>query len=114
MEIIWSSDVDSILSSGRNLIDIGVRNWALERSAALVAVNRLADLGIPVLGGDVYAENGNTIEPNCDSWHCERAAGESPSDFVRRSIFEARKYISKYQIASGHVYFALVPDIVAR
>lgn len=109
MRRIWSEEVDSILSVGRSLEPLGIRNWALESNAALSALESLSDLGIGVLGGDVYVVDGGRVESNYDNWYCNKERGEPSTDFVSRSIFKAKSYIVGYQRKG--VMFAFVPDI---
>ena len=111
MEKFWSSEVDPILGVGRSLKDIGVRNWVLSREDALAALAKLAEIGIAVLGGDVYSVNGRFVESNCDNWYCNRDELESDSAYVERSIAAARSYIVNYRAPEGAVFFAIVPKI---
>ena len=111
MEYIWSEEIDSILSVGRSLTNIGVRNWALGRQAALIGLEQLSAIGVAVLGGDVYAVSGENVESNYDNWYCNRNSGEADADFVERSITKARNYITDYQAATGNVLFAIVPSV---
>lgn len=110
MEHIWSAEIDSVLSVGRSLESIGVRNWALEPRAALNALKQLSSIGVAVLGGDVYAVSGINVESNYDNWYCNRDSGETAVDFVERSIAKARSYITNYQARAGSVLFAIVPN----
>ncbi|MEW9899031.1 Imm40 family immunity protein [Chitinivorax sp. PXF-14] len=114
MENIWSSEIDSILSVGRTLDSVGVRNWALEREAALAALEQLSAIKVAVLGGDVYAVNGANVESNYDNWYCNRDGGEADADFVERSIAKARSYITNYRANAGSVLFAIVPSVVLK
>lgn len=111
MEHIWSSEIDSILSIGRSLESVGVRNWALEREAALAVLEQLCVMRVAVLGGDVYAISGANVESNYDNWYCDRDNGESETDFVERSIAKARSYVANYQAPAGSVLFAIVPSV---
>ena len=110
MENIWSSEIDLILSVGRTLESAGVRNWALERDAALAALEQLSAMGVAVLGGDVYSVSGTNVESNYDSWPCNRDSGEAEADFVERSTVKAMDYIANYQATAGNVLFAIVPE----
>jgi hypothetical protein len=112
MEIIWSKEIDEILSIGRSLKDIGIRNWALNKECALVALDQLAVAGIAVLGGDVYLEHDKTLQSNYDNWYCQRENGESNAAFVKRSIMYSRAYVSNYNMPSLPVLFAIVPEKV--
>jgi hypothetical protein len=110
MENIWSSEIDSILRVGHSLESVGVRNWALEREAALNALEQLCVLGVAVFGGDVYVANSSGVESNYDNWYCNRDVGETDVDFVVRSVAKARNYIANYR-AEGRVLFAIVPNV---
>ena len=111
MENIWSDEIDAILSVGRTLDSVGVRNWALDRDAALAALERLSAMKVAVLGGDVYAVSGVNVESNYDNWYCNRDSGEVDADFAERSIAKARSYIANYRVKSGAVLFAIVPSV---
>ncbi len=114
MEHIWSSEIDSILSVGRTLNSVGVRNWALDKDVALAALEQLRTMQVAVLGGDVYTVSGASLESNYDNWYCNRNSGEADVDFVERSISKARSYITSYQANLGNVFFAIVPSVVSR
>jgi len=109
MEYVWSESIDQILGIGRPLEDIGIRNWALDRRVALTAVAQLAEIGVAVLGGDVYSVTGSVVESNYDNWHCSRKVGETETSYVARSLDEARRYIANYKATEGTVLFSLVP-----
>jgi hypothetical protein len=109
MDQIWSRTADQILSSGEFLGDAGVRNWALTRQEALVAIAELGSEGIAVLGGDVYKRDRAVFVAIGDGWHCDRDAEEDSETFVDRSVEAARKYVERYP-GSDETYFALVPD----
>ncbi|MDD5276208.1 MAG: Imm40 family immunity protein [Methylovulum sp.] len=111
MKIFWSSEIDPILSVGRSLEDVGVRNWALRREDALVALTKLAEIGVAVLGGDVYSVSGGGVESNYDNWYCNRGKPESDSAFVERSIAAAMNYIANYRAEEEAVLFAIVPKV---
>ena len=93
---------------GEFLGDVGVRNWALNKHEALMAVTELGSEGIAVLGGDVYKRDKTVFAATGDGWHCDRDAAEDSETFVDRSIEAARKYIERYP-GSDDIYFVLVP-----
>lgn len=109
MRHIWSEQVDAILAAGRSLDGAEVRNWALAREDALLALEQLREIGVVVLGGDVYVVSGDAVVPSYDNWHCDQGDGESAADFLNRSIDSARNYISSY--GSADAMFAMVPSI---
>jgi hypothetical protein len=112
MKNVWSHGIDSVLSVGRDLGSVGVRNWALERGAALMALEQLSAMKVAVLGGDVYAVKGADVESNYDNWYCNRGGDEADDEFVDRSIAKARSYIANYRADAGGVLFARVPRVV--
>ena len=72
-------------------------------------LDRLYEMQIPVLGGDVYEIANGVIQNNYDSWHCDKLLNESHSDFVSRTIGKAKEYIEDYN--SDHpdkIFFAFV------
>jgi hypothetical protein len=111
MGTIWSNTADAILSVGRSLADVGVRNWALTREQALAAFDQLLAAGIGVFGGDVYKEKSGNIQISYDNWYCDPDPGEQKSEFAVRSVAKAREYIIKYKTWSDEAFlFAIVPD----
>lgn len=111
MKVIWSEKIDSILSYGYSLSQIGVNNWALTKEEALLALDKLLEIQVPILGGDVYHKSGETFHSNYDNWYCDQIEGELKADYLTRSIDVARQYIINYQAeTSNTVYFALIPE----
>lgn len=109
MSIIWSEQIDSILSYGISLSCVGVKNWALGRDDAIRAINELEALGFPVLGGDVYQLVGEFPEQIYDNWYCDQEPGELDSDFLKRSSEKARGYIGSYSMSGA--LFSIVPKV---
>ncbi len=107
----WQKKVSDILMRGISLSSVGVNNWALDRDQAILTIDRLESLNIPILGGDVYEIVDDRMESNYDSWHCDRNPEEGIDEFVERSAGCARKYISNYNNPRGRkTYFVLVAD----
>ncbi|HET9825991.1 MAG TPA: Imm40 family immunity protein [Chitinophagaceae bacterium] len=112
MEIVWSDRIDEVLRVGRQLNAIGLRNWALTKPQALIALEKFSEFGIPVLGGDVYENIEGVIRPNYDSWHCDPLSDEDKVNFIKRSISTAERYIQAYPIKDPNkIFFALVPEV---
>lgn len=112
-QIIWSKEIDGVLNCGILLEKFGIRNWALTKQQAFLAISRLLRLEVPILGGDVCApDEFGRILPNYDSWHCERRTSEEKHQFVARSLVEAKIYIESYPV-SDKVFFVFVPDMEA-
>lgn len=112
MKTIWSTDVDNIFAEGYSLTSMGVNNWALSKESALKVLNKLEQLQVAVLGGDVCELIGDIIQYNYDSWHCDQGQGELNNEFVLRSIATAKQYIKDYKVEnSKRVLFAFVPKV---
>jgi len=105
----WSEEIDAILDVGDSLESSGVRNWALTPVQAIEAIVRLSDVGVAILGGDVYVLGLGHVEQCYDSWFCNKDNFESEADFVVRSALEAREYVECYGVSNDGVFFALVP-----
>jgi hypothetical protein len=101
MNIIWSEQIDPILSRGISLENFGVRNWALDRDNALRAIYELEASGISILGGDVYQLVGEIAEQTYDSWYCDQGPDESDLVFLKRSSDKAVNYICSYLMQGG-------------
>lgn len=95
---------------GIPLHSLGVDNWALSKDQALLTLTYFKRMGVPVIGGDVYAIKNGEIEHTYDSWYCEEKKNdEEYSEFVKRSVDHAEKYILKYNIADDRkIFFSLV------
>jgi len=104
---IWNEHIDKILCVGRPLADLGVRNYALSQSESLIALSLLNEMGVAILGGDVYALNENSIEETYDSWHCDQDKLESDKEFLKRSIAISLNYIQTY--SKSDALFSLIP-----
>lgn len=112
MKNSWSKEIEAILSEGRSLIDVGIYNWAFTKSAALAAIERLASIGVPILGGDVYEIINGILQSNYDNWYCDPLADETEGEFLDRSLTKAEGYIKAYHAKEpDKIFFVLVPKI---
>jgi hypothetical protein len=110
MDITWSHKIDEILNIGYPLKLIGIKNWALSKKDAINAIKELADLQVPIVGGDVYIMENGVLQHNYDSWYCNPIIDELSDDFLARSINKAKTFIEQYNIEKDNlIYFALVP-----
>lgn len=108
MDIYWSKNIDEVLKVGVWLGEYGINNWALTKSQALEALDKLLVLRIAVLGGDVV-EAKDYIRPNYDSWSSDPQPGERNEEYLKRSIEESKSYIEQYPAyIPGRNYFVLV------
>lgn len=105
MRAIQSSEADRILSVG---IWLGPehRNWALNKEQALIAIDRLRDAGITVLGGDVLGGPEDNYRPTYDNWYFEPQSSGAESDAVSSGAQKASSYVRGYPRADA--YFVLV------
>jgi hypothetical protein len=113
--MIWSKEVDSVLSMGISMDSLGVKNWALTRGQALEAIHHLSSIHIAILGGDVVTEERNCLAPTYDNWYCNRVSEESDDDYVRRSAEVARRYVQDYrETLARRALFAIVPQLISH
>ncbi len=104
-----SKVIDEVLSIGIPLSDIGVNNWALNKTQSIKAIEELRRENISILGGDVYEMINGSPVSNYDNWYCNREDNESWENFVIRSTEYARRYIEGYkQNNEKEIYFTLV------
>jgi hypothetical protein len=106
----WPSEVKEILGIGISLDVIGVNNWALSKEQALIALEKLFSIGVPILGGDVYTISNGEINSQYDNWYCERLQDETSMEFVNRSFVSANRYVQNYNSENiDSIYFVIVP-----
>jgi hypothetical protein len=112
MKTVWTAKIDNIIKCGHSLNEIGVNNWALNKNEALSALNKFAEIQVPILGGDVCELMDDIIQYNYDNWHCEQIQGEANPEYILRSIKEARRYIEAYNANDfDKIFFAFVPRV---
>ncbi|NSZ15604.1 Imm40 family immunity protein [Agrobacterium vitis] len=109
MQNIWSPEVDSILSVGIDLQSIGVNNWALSWNDAINSVQKFYDIGIPIVGLDVYFLKEKFVEQTYESFYVEKNPNESDGEFLFRSNKSVEKFLIRYKNNRLGFYFALVP-----
>lgn len=106
----WDKEIEEVLSKGIPLNDFGINNWGFTKEKCLLSINKLSELSIPVLGGDVLKLDNGEWTHTYDNWHCDKSSDESDEDFVIRSNQVANEYISKYPINKNtEILFVLVP-----
>ena len=103
--------VESILSSGIDLEEFGSANWAIHWADALQAISKLHELGIPILGGDVWEIRDGRPFLTRDNWFCRRLVDEPLQSFLERSVEVAKNYVRNYgsDLGDRHL-FELVID----
>lgn len=108
--MVWSEEIDAILSTGLSLDPIGIRNWVLDARAAIAALHSLHAKDLPIFGGDVFSVNEGRIESTYDSWYCDMRKDESHREFVDRSFARALEYVENFRPTSAGVrFFAIMP-----
>jgi hypothetical protein len=95
-------------NKGVPLTRLGLRDIALERSDALVAVALLRKASCSILGGDVYFKRGSEIEIAYANWHSDPKADENHVEFVHRSCLETENYIEQFPASGALPLFVLV------
>jgi hypothetical protein len=109
MNSIWTHEINSILSVGYPMNGIGTNNWALAREDAINAIEKLGDIGVAILGGDVLCIEGENIRYSYDNWLCNRDDDESDFDFKNKSIAISKNHITNYKKSESGFLFAIVP-----
>jgi len=104
----WPTKVLEILKAGFSLQEIGIDNWAFKKPDALIAINKLSRIGVPIVKGDVLELIEGSLEINYDGWECAFHSGEPIIDFIRRSMHEAIDYIEDYP-TDPNILFVLTP-----
>lgn len=104
--MIFSEKIDKILSVGKPLMDEGIDNWALNKQQCLQAIKELSNNNIAILGGDTFL-NGR-VNPNGDSWSCNRNNAESDISYLKRTTTESLNFIENP--AYKEFSFIIVPD----
>jgi hypothetical protein len=109
--IIWSEEIDTVFKEkGIALFDMNDNNWVFTKRNALKIINKLKEMQIPVLGGNIFIKQKDIIQSANDNWYCEIRDTPVGETFLNFSIKKSRKYISKYRNKlKGKVLFAIVP-----
>lgn len=99
-----------LATKGVSLDKFGLRERALRRTDALEAIQALRESSIPILGGDVYFEHQENIEPAYANWYVDKQDAELRKDFVERSCSKAETYVANFpKRTDKQPLFVLVP-----
>ncbi|TWI03146.1 immunity protein 40 of polymorphic toxin system [Flavobacterium tiangeerense] len=105
--------VDELLKKGQPIHEAGINSWAFLKKEALEILNRLEELNVFILGGDVYVLSYDFFKPNYDNWYCNRFSNETDIEFTKRSVKTAKDFIMNYNIVdteASQIFFAFVLD----
>lgn len=94
--LIPESYVEVLKTKGRSLQEIGINEIALQRPAALEAIQALKGSQVAILGGDVLRVLNERPEYSGDNWYCERQDAETLPDYLKRSWDVTEQYIRDY------------------
>lgn len=83
-------------TSGLSLDSLGLRDVALLRSDALIAINALRKAGRAILGGDVYYLRNGRVESALANWYVDPKSDEYPASYLQRSWDAAENYVKAY------------------
>jgi Immunity protein 40 len=108
-KFFWSEKIDAVLVNGLSLEEYGIANYALSKTNALVAIDKLRNMGVTILGGDVYLREDIDWKSTGDSWCIEIQDGNISDQSVDLGYEKALEYINNYRIEN--IYFAIVPSI---
>ena len=105
-ELVRFLDDDRLRSRAIDLVPFGVNNYAWERGDAISVIDRLQQLGMLVLGGDVWRLTEGTLSLTYENWHCPNP--DSLSD-VARCAKLAKEFVSTFAVQdSGTPVFEIV------
>lgn len=111
MQSNWNKKNEDILSEGLPLQPFGVNNWGLTKENCLKAINKLRELSIPILGGDVMKLENKQWVYTYDNWYCDKLPNESNENFASRSNQLASDYVKNYSSQKDiKILFVLVPE----
>ena len=92
-----------------DLREMGINDVAYIKEEALILINNLRNLVLPVLGGDVYIlENKHDISYTDEGWSCERNENEDLLTYVNRSCQMAKEFINNYKAEKNIPLFCIV------
>jgi hypothetical protein len=91
-----TSKLDRFIRSHGHRVSVGTAEYGLVREDALAAVKMVREEAYIILGGDVYLQKAEDIQPAYANWHTDPRPGESLPDYRLRSWEESTKYISGY------------------
>ncbi|XSG77057.1 Imm40 family immunity protein [Herpetosiphon llansteffanensis] len=81
-------------AKGTPLTALMINEIGLQRADALHAIELIRAMHKPILGGDIYRQTNDQIDPTYDNWSID--AGPSHSLDAQRSWDAARTYIERY------------------
>jgi hypothetical protein len=115
--IIWSKAVDAIFKEkGIPLFDIIDNNWAFTKENILDVVEKLKEIQIPILGGDVFVKRKGMIRFGNANWYCNKSDTPEGKMFLDFSIEKSKQYILhvlNYNATNKkeEVLFSIVPQV---
>ena len=113
MNIVWSIEINTILSIGHYLDDTGIHNWTLTREQSFIVLDQFTIKRIAILGIDIYESKKGKISPTYDNWFCKRQPTKSEETFIKQSIIQAHDFIFNYKKYDKKPLFAIVPKTVS-
>ncbi len=110
--INYPKQIKELVSCGIPLHEMGINNWALDKSQVLKLLDEFEKIEVAVLGGDVCKITSQKLDLHGNNWSCDIKKSETKYDYVRRSISYTKSYISGYPNTSQNlVFFTIVPEI---
>lgn len=82
--------------NGESLEVVGLKEVALARESALLAISLIQKASVPILGGDVYIRNGSRVVPAYANWHCDLEPNERLEEYLARSYSVAINYVKNF------------------
>ncbi|BCS87119.1 Imm40 family immunity protein [Pseudodesulfovibrio sediminis] len=66
-----------LLSTGVALHSSGISNWAFKKNQALIVLDEIRDIHVPILGGDVFLFENKLLVPAYENWSCDQLNKET-------------------------------------
>ncbi|MFC0821253.1 Imm40 family immunity protein [Moraxella marmotae] len=94
-----NSLLDFYAQNGVSLSEQGLKESVIQINRIDELLNLCSDLGLVILGGDMYRKTDKEFLPTYDNWYYD-------GDDMHQSIIEARQYIGDFREKDG-IYVAL-------
>ncbi len=108
-ELLKNRLKEAILEKGIPLKSAGINSFGFYRSDALEIITLLEELGISILGGDVYQVLDSKIIPTYDNW--STAVDDGSINMPKNLASQSRQFIVSYHETDNYNYiYILVTD----
>tara|TARA_R110002095_G_scaffold183233_1_gene160421 strand:- start:320 stop:694 length:375 start_codon:yes stop_codon:yes gene_type:complete len=108
-------EIEALLRRGMWMGKDGPPSWALTVDQLNAVLDKLQQLGVPILGGDLYEHVGGVLRSAYMSWYSDLKADETEAEYACRSVAETREYLKSIaEIANKYLYVAVIGECRTR